>query len=116
MRDLVVPGVDRVERTDARRNMAMDMEAELVRRRDASRQPRRIQRAVELHAGEAVRLGLGDKCDGLGLAGGDVCDLRGIRTLAVDERRRIHVRKQQLARGLAVASIDGLQVVVARIA
>ena len=43
VRDLVVAGVDRVQRPHAGRNVAVDVEPELVRFANARRQPRRVE-------------------------------------------------------------------------
>ena len=91
--NLVVPVVDRIDRTDAGRNVAVHMKTELVRLGDARRQPRRIERAVELDPGKTSGLGFVYECDRLRRARRDVRDLRGIRALPVDERRWVDVRE-----------------------
>ena len=58
MRDLVVARVDRLERPHADGNVAVHVQALLVRLRGRGRQPVLVQRAVELHADEAVLLRL----------------------------------------------------------
>ena len=83
MCDLVVAGVDRVHRADARRYMPVNMKAELVRFLDAGLEPLGIEGAVEFYAGEAFLLRLVDQRDGFGLARGNVGDLSGVGTFAV---------------------------------
>ncbi len=85
MRDLVVTGLDRIHRPDAGGNMAVDMQAELMRFVDAGFEPRWIERPVEFYSGETFLLGLVDQRDRFGLAGRDIGDLRGVRTFAIDQ-------------------------------
>ena len=103
MRDLVIAGVDGVQRTHPGGNMAVHVEPELLRLGDGGRQPFRVERAVELDADEPVPRGPADQRDGLSLARGDIGHLRGVGSLAVDERRRVDVGKEQVAAGPACA-------------
>jgi hypothetical protein len=116
VRDLVVARVDRVHGPDALRDVAVHVQALLVRLAGGGRQPLRIERAVELHADETVRLGLVDQRHGLRFAGRHVGHLRRVRALAVDQRGRVHVWHQQLARLDTLAAVDRQRVVVARVA
>ena len=83
--DFVVAGVDRVHRPDTGRDVAVNMEAELVRFVDARFEPIGIESAVEFYAGEAFLLRLVDQRDGFGLARGNVGNLSGVRTFAIDQ-------------------------------
>ena len=78
-----------------------------------------VERSVELHAGESVGLRLVDERDRFGFARRDIRDLRRVRTLAVDQRRGVDVRHQQLAardargdRGSAKSSLPGSRIEV----
>ena len=85
VRDLVVAGVDCVHRTDAGRDVTVNMEAELVRFVAARFEPIGIESAVEFYAGEAFLLRLVDQRDGFGLARGNVGNLSSVRTFAIDQ-------------------------------
>ena len=86
VRDFVVAGVDRIQRSHADGNVPVHVQTLLARFRRRGRQPVLVQRAVELHADEAIGLRLGDERDRLGLAGRHVRDLRRVRAFAIDER------------------------------
>ena len=87
-----------------------------MRLANARGQPRGIEGAVELDAGEPVGLRLVDQRDRLGLAGRDVGHLRGVGALAVDQRRGVDVRREQRAGGSALAPLERAEIVVARVA
>jgi hypothetical protein len=114
--DFVVASGDRVERTHAGRDVAMNMKSEFVRFGDARAQPRGIERAIKLHAGEPAGFRLIHERNRFGLTGRDVGDLGGVRAFPVDERGRIHMRGQQLSSGDTFSPVDGADVVVSRIA
>ena len=116
VRDLVVAVVNGVQGPDPGWNMAMNMKSEFVRLGDACGQPRRVERSVELNPSEAVGLRFVHELYGFSLAGSDIGNLRGVRPFPIDERGRINVREQQLARGRAAPAIDRAFVVVAGIA
>src|SRR4029434_3705943 len=83
VRDLVVASIDGVERPDACRDVTVDVQAELVGLADGGGKPLRVEGAVELYADEAVGFRGSDQRDRLRFAGRDVCDLGGVRSLAV---------------------------------
>ena len=106
VRDLVIAGVDRFERPHADGNVAVDVQPELVRLGGGCGQPVRVERAVELHAGEAILLRLATSAIASASLVATLAACAVYGALAVDERRGIHVREQQFARGRALASID----------
>ena len=116
MCDFVVPGIDGVHGPNARWNVAVDVQPELVRLADARGEPRRVEGAVELDSGKAIGFRFVHERNGLGLAGRDVGHLRGVRSLAVDERGWIDVRRQEGTRGHPAPAVHRPHVVVTGVA